>query len=178
MLAATGSAQGQSGVYATAADYSNNKLTYEAQCSTKHNNVKLHDFFGYSPYITVTTGQIKHKIRKSEVYGFRNCNGEVFRFYKNRAYKLAEAGPIYIYTTQQNITQSKGYKVVNAYYFSTSPTTPVTSLTFAKLATAYASNEAFCDLLEQSAGANDASAYDPRHKTYKVNYLYNKSIKH
>ena len=45
----------------------------------------------------------------------------MYRFYNNTEYRIAEAGNIYIYTQDRNIAQSKGYKVVNAYFFSTTP---------------------------------------------------------
>jgi hypothetical protein len=177
MLCPVCSVSAQSGIYNTAADYSNNKLTYETQCSTsKNNNIRLHNYFGYAPYVTVVAGGIKHRLKKSEVYGFRNCNNEVFRFYKNKEYKLSEAGHICIYTAQQNITQGKSFKLVNGYYFSTSFTGPILPLTYGNLENAYAGNEKFCELLEQFSGTNDASAYDSRHKTYKINYLFAKSI--
>ncbi|MCW3124030.1 MAG: hypothetical protein JWQ38_3522 [Flavipsychrobacter sp.] len=177
LLAATTNvnAIGQSGVYATVTDYRNNKLTYENACNggKQKDKIRLHDFFGYTPYFSITDNGVKHKLKKDSVYGYRNCKGDVHRFYNNKEYKIAEAGSIFIYVTQQNVAQSKGFKVMNTYYFSTAPTDKILTLTLNNLEAAFRDNNKFLDALEQFAASNDLATYDKRHKTFKVNYIYN-----
>jgi hypothetical protein len=170
-------AKGQAGIYATSADYKNNKLTCE-QAGTKNNlhNIHLHDFFGNTRYLTITCNGQKRRLKKSDVYGFKN-NDKVYRFYKNIPYLIAEAGSLYIYLQTEHIAQSKGYKIINTYYFSISPGGDILPLTLDNLKSAYSNNNKFIDLLDQYIRRSDVSEYDPFRKTFKVNYVYNKALK-
>ena len=171
-------AKGQSGIYMNLPDYKNNKLAYESDCNTEKSKIRLHDFFYNAPTVTVIHGGKKYVLNKNEVYGFRDCDNEVYRFFKNEVYRLAEAGEIYIYiyTQTQNITQTKGYKVVNVYYFSVTVDGNVVPLNMGNLKNAYRNNDKFLDMLDTHFGNSEVSEYDPIHKTYKINYLYKKSI--
>src|ERR1035437_2356215 len=91
MILSTGFyAKSQSGIYMNLSDYKNNKLTYEMECAKqKHNqNIHLHDFFGHMPTITVNYDGKKYTLKKNEVYGFRDCDNEVYRFFRNEVYHI------------------------------------------------------------------------------------------
>jgi hypothetical protein len=167
----------QSGVFKNAADYKNNRLTYECNCGTSKNNIHLRNFFGESKSIVVNSEGKKYKLKKRTIYGFRNCKKELFRLYGNVAYELVEAGKIIIYRKQEHVAQGKGFKVVNVYSFSTTAESDIVPLTFHNLEDAYGNNENFIDLLYQYKGAMEAFAYDKAHATFKINYLYSKSVK-
>ncbi len=173
--------QHHSGIYMNMSDYKNNKLTYEIPCTKeKHNqNIHLHDFFGNSPTITVNHEGKKYTLNKNEIYGFIDCDNKVYRFFKNEVYNIAEAGDIYIYiyTQTQNIAQSKGFKVVNNYYFSNSSAGPVLRLTKNNLKNEFRNNDKFIELLDQNFGNDDINAYNNLHKTFKINYVYSKATK-
>ena len=172
VLSLSSFAKKQGGVYMNLADYKNNKLTYEVDC-----RINLNNSLWNMPYITVVDHGKKRRLKKSELFGYRDCDKEVYRFYNNDEYRIAEAGNIYIYTQTQNIAQSKGYKVVNAYYFSTTPGTAIIPLTLDNIKNAYRDNEKFLDLLDQFFKNGDVHAYDNVHKTFKVNYVYSKATK-
>jgi len=173
------SAKSESGIYMSTADFKNNKLTFESGCARgKHSlSIHLHDFFWNMPYITITEGGKKNVLKKSDVYGFRDCDNEVYRFYKNTEYRIAEAGNIYVYTQERNIAQSKGYKVINDYFFSVSASSEILPLTICNLKNAYSGNDKFLDLLDQYFGGSEVNEYDNRHKTFKINYVFAKSMK-
>ena len=179
ILSACFYAKGQSGIYMNLPDYKNNKLSYESDCNTEKSKIRLHDFFYNAPTITVIQGSKKYIFKKNNVYGFRDCDKEVYRFFKNEAFRIAEAGDIYvyIYTQTQNITQSKGYKVVNVYYFSVTLDGNIIPLNMNNLKNAYRDNDKFLDMLDTHFGASAVNEYDQIHKAYKINYLYKKSIK-
>lgn len=179
ILSENRSAQGQSGVYSSVADYKNNRLTYEVDCSGRAGSRKVHlnDFFGNGKYVTISSQGQKRKFRKSELYGYKDCNGTTYRFYDNSEYLVAEAGKIIIYTQTRNIAQSKGFKVVNVYYFGTSAGGNIYPLTMANLKAAYKDNANFTDMLDQYFSTGDLTEYDASRKTFKVNYIYNKAKK-
>lgn len=165
-----------SGFYKNAADYRNQKLTYEADCSGKQ-KVKLHEFFN-KPYITVVQGTDKYTVQKNEVYGFKDCNGAVYRFYNNKEYQILEPGHIFIYMTQESQSQGRDYKVVKNYFFSVAPDGAITELSVDNLKNAFPQNHKFHDLLDGGIkNADDLSAYDKFRKMYKVNDLYQTSLK-
>jgi hypothetical protein len=175
-LFVTLSARGQSGIYLDTTAFKNGKLAYESECGGRKNkSVHAHDFFWNSSYITVKTGGIKHKLKKSDVFGFRSCTGGIYRFYKNEAYCIAEAGGIYIYSQMQNITQNKGFKIARVYYFSRSPGSDIIPLTPGNLESAYQDNQKFLDELWRFACGSKAYEFDTIHNTFKVNYLYSRT---
>ena len=51
------------GVYLTLADFKINKLTYDIDCGTEKQKIKLHDFFT-KPYIDVYYKDQKHTLQK------------------------------------------------------------------------------------------------------------------
>jgi hypothetical protein len=168
-------AKAQTGIYTSAADYKSNKLTYESKCPEGRHSLHLHDFFGNSPHITVINNGEKHKLLKNELFGFRNCNGEVYRFHHNAEYLVAEAGGIIIYSQTQNIAQSKGFKVVNKYYFSATADGEIFPLTIGNLKNAFHGDDQLYELIDRYLNEGNVTEYDNVHKTFKVNYVLNKA---
>jgi hypothetical protein len=164
----------QSGIYMNMEDYKQKKLTYESDCD-KRNKIRLHDLFGSSTMLTIVHEGKKYSYKKSDVYGFKDCDNKVYRLYKNEVYAIAEAGDIYIYTQTENITQTKGFKVVNVYYFSAGADGEVLRLNMNNLKRAFAGNDKFLELLDASFVTSALSAYDELHKMYKVNYIFSKA---
>jgi len=164
-------AKGQNGIYLSSADYIHNKLSYEG--TTK---ISTHNFFWSMPTVTVKSDDKKYRLKKSSIYGYRNSKDEVYRFYNNTEYRIAEAGSIYIYVKERNIAMSKGYKVVNTYYFSTSADGTILPLTIGNLRTVYNSNDKFRNAIDRLCDSEDICAFDSERHTFKINYLYSTTI--
>jgi len=165
-----------SGIYLNFSDYKNDKLTYENTLSKESPKIHIHEFFWNVPTIAVTQNGKKHAYKKSDIYGFKDRNNDVYRFYKNSEYRIIEAAQMYIYVLREHIAQSKGFKVVNRYYFSVTPETDIKPLTLGNLKDAYSKNEKFIDLLDQYFNSENVLEYDTLHKTFKVNYVLSKAI--
>jgi hypothetical protein len=163
-------ATGQQGIFITVADYRNGKLTYE-NCT-----LHLHNFLYDAPRVTVIENCKKVILQKDNIYGFRDKSNHNYRFYKNVAYLIAESGSLYIYTRSENITQGKGYKVVNLYYFSTSAESAILPLSIEYLREACKGNDSFLDLADIYFGCHNITEYDYVHHLFKVNYLYRQSM--
>ena len=170
-------ALGQSGVYMNIEDYKNNRLTYTNDCkSAKHNRpVRVHDFFWGMKGVRVVHDGKKYTFKKQELFGYKDCNDQVYRFYNNTEYRIAEAGRIYIYVKEENVAQSKGFKVVNSYYFSTAPDHEIMPLTMANLKAAYGNDEKFVARLERTFDNSNLSRYDNVNKTFGLNDLFSKT---
>jgi hypothetical protein len=76
-----------SGMYLTGNDYKNGRLSFEGDCGSKTHKLELHDVL-HKPYIHVTHGTEKHRYAKSELFGFRACDGRNYRFASNLEYQI------------------------------------------------------------------------------------------
>ncbi len=163
-------AKNQKGVYMTAKDYMDQKMTYKTNAKMHVNNSVWE-----LPYITVIDSNKKIKLNKAKIFAYADGD-KVYRFYKNEPYQIVEAAPITIYVFNEHVAQSKGYKIKQTYYFSTSPDGTMIPLTISNVKQAYRSNDRFLDLLDQYFSNGDVTAYDAVHHSYKLNYVYNKTL--
>ncbi len=167
-----------SGIYMSVSDYNNHKLTYEIDCSIEKHKIRLNEFFN-RPYITVIHNGAYHKLLKNEIYGFKDCNNKVYRFYRSKEYEIVETGKIIIYTAEVNVTKGKGFSTVHEYYFSILSFDVIKPLTINNVKEAFPNNHKFHDLLDQYFnGNNEVSEYDSFHKMYKINHLLESSYQH
>ena len=166
ILSALSNGQSMSGIYLNADSYRVQKLSYETKC------VHVNEAFLDIPYISFKYDGKKYKINKSDVYGFKDCHNNSYRFYNNELYKIVEARNIYIYIQTENLTQSKGFKVITNYYFSISPDGSIIRLNVYNLRTAYSDNKQFRDMLDKYIPQANITDYDAAHGMYKINYWY------
>jgi hypothetical protein len=169
-------ANGQSGVYKNSEDYKNHHFSYETDCGKRKQRLQLHDFLSDKSYITVSHEGKKEVLKKSEIYGFSDCDANVYRFFRNRQYHVEEPGKIFIYTRNERDVQSKVFKTAKVYYFSISPDSDIMPLSLGNLKRAYRINEKFLDLLDANFNNTEVSGYDDFHKTFKVNHIYQESL--
>jgi hypothetical protein len=165
-------AEAQSGIYLTATDLKNNTLQFASDGCTHCLKVRTNDFFSRSSTLTVISGGEKHRLKKSEVFGYKDDDGNTFRFFNDDAYKIEEAGSIFIYARQRNVAQSKGFKVVNDYYFSDG-TGDIYPLTVGNVQRIFAGNNNFIAAVKAYNGR--LADYDQANNTYAINLLYRMS---
>jgi hypothetical protein len=160
-----------SGVYLTASDYEASKLAYEGDCGSKVHKLEIHDISN-KPYIDVTHDSEKHRYSKSELFGFRACDGRDYRFGSKLEYQILEAKELYIYLHDVSVSQGRTYRTVHEYYFSVRANGPIEALTMENLKQAFPENHRFHDWLDATFGGGQSLAeYDDFHKMFKVNRL-------
>ena len=163
--------QRTSGVYLTAADYQNGRLTDEGDCTSASHKIELHDLLGKSS-IHVTHESERRQYAKSALFGVRACDGRDYRFMANREYRILEARDLYIYVRRevQAVTGPRGLsRPIDTYYFSAGASGEVVPLTVENLKRAFPDNHRFHDSLDVMRG--DLAQYDEFHKMFKVNRL-------
>jgi hypothetical protein len=168
-----------SGVYRSAADYKNGKLSLAVDCKTETHKIKLHSFTN-KDYIDVIHQEKKHTMKKSEIYGLRDCDGKDWRFSGNKEYQILENEPLLIYQRAEMPLdpQKKGAGTIARYFFSLGVDGAVQTLTLQNLKKATANNHAFHDQLDaQFKSDQQLAAYDSFHKQYKVNHLFAQTTK-
>ena len=160
-----------SGVYLTASDYKDGRLAFEGDCGSKTHKLELHDVFN-KPYIDVTHGSEKRRYPKSDLYGFRACDGRDYRFASNHEYQILESRELYIYARGTPVSQGRGFHTTQEYYFSARPDGQILGLTLENLKQAFPENHRFHDSLDVTFGMGQRlEEYDEFHKMFKVNRL-------
>jgi len=160
-----------SGVYLTADDYKNGRLSFEGDCGSKAHKLELHDVL-HKSYIHVTHETEKRRFAKSDLFGFRACDGHDYRFASNLEHRILEARELYIYTREVPVSHGRGVHTVRGYFFSAGAEGPVLALTLQNLKTAFPDNKRFHDALDAAFGARQKlSEYDETQKMFKVNQL-------
>ena len=164
-------APARSGVYQTASDYRDGRLAFEGDCGSKAHKLELHDFLN-KPYIDVTHDTEKRRFQKSELFGFRACDGRDYRFGANLAYWILEAKALCIYMREIRVRSGKSTRAVPVYSFSVGPDGPLLPLTLEDLKRAFPENHRFHDSLDLTfPGGRELAQYDEFHKMFKVNRL-------
>lgn len=172
---ASGSANDASGIYLTAADYQRGYLAAVSDCKAPGHKIELHDVLN-KPYIHVTHNGETRKYAKSEVYGFRTCDGRDYRFVANREYRILEARTAAIYSVQLPDREGEdlgvGKEEVFEYYFSVGAGGSILRLTRQNLKQAFPDNHRFHDAIDQTFRTDAGLAqFDAFHKMFKVNRL-------
>ena len=164
-----------SGIYLSAADYTERRLSLEGDCTSAAHKLEQHNIV-HKPYIEITHGTETRRYAKSELYGFRACDGREYRFVENREYEILESSPIAIYTIQVPAREAKDLArdrpTTRLYFFGAGPAGEVLPLTRNNLKRAFPDNHTFHDALDQMFHSDEELAqYDDFHKMFKINRL-------
>ncbi|TKK66314.1 hypothetical protein FC093_17160 [Ilyomonas limi] len=165
-----------SGIYVNGNDFSSGKLSLAINCATEEHKIKLNDFFN-KPYIIVKHNDSSYNFMKKDLFGYKMCNGNIYRFNGEKDLLLLNpAEQILIYSHIPNRT--RGLTNVTSYYFSINATSPVQLLTKKNLKRAYAANQKFVNEIDRKFKYNtELAAYDKYHSVYKINWIYQITIK-
>ena len=160
-----------SGVYLTADDFANGKLTSEGERDWSSHKIKLHDSIFGKPYIDVVHNGENRRYAKDEIWGFRDFDGKSYRFVNKEAYEIREAGGLFIYSVDRFVPGRKG-ATEPVYYFSTGAAAPTLELTLTNLKAAFPDNHRFHDYLDMSIRSeSDLTWFDKFRNMYKINGL-------
>jgi len=172
-------ASSSAGLYLTASDFEQQKLSYAIDCSNGNDKIKTNEFFGSPSGYVITKGE-KHEFSKKDVYGYRNCKSKNYRFYNGEAYLLVDTAGFYIYYQYRLEENVKGKSLIkkDAYFFSKTPTGDLQLLTIDNLKSTFAANSSFRYALDANFRSDkDLLAYDSFGKYYKVKYLFKQQVK-
>ena len=166
------------GVYMTLDDYTNNKLAEEVECKKHSNEIfKKHDVFGAKKFVVINKG-VKKTYLKNDIYGYRDCENRVWRFYNKQEYEILEAKNVYIYAIEKIVINGIVIERDPIYYFSDGPNGEIKKLTTANLKATYPNNQTLNNILDAYIETNqDIKGFDATRKTYIANYLYSEATK-
>lgn len=167
------------GLYLTADDFQQQKLSYAIDCGNGNDKIKTNEFFGSSTGYVLSKGE-KHVFNKNNVYGYHSCQDKNYRFFNGEAYLLIDTAGFYVYYQYRSEENVKGKSLIkkDAYFFSKTAGGDLKPLTIENLKSAFPVNHSFHYALEANFRSDrDLLAYDSFAKTYKVKYLFNQSVK-
>lgn len=169
-----------SGIYKTVADFQQKKLSYAINYKTETHKIK--DDFLFSPgKIKVVHDGMTYTLDKSSTYGYKSTAGEVFRFVDDKEYKVLnpDESSLILYAYTQISSSGKGtLKHDPVYFFSTNTSTTPQALTKENVKAAFPKNHKFHDALDGYFKTSDGlEEYDSFHKMYKLNRIFQSSLK-
>lgn len=169
--------QNTEGIYKTAADFINHNISYAFDGKTKTGSIKVNDFFA-SPTIEVKAGGEKHKLHKSDIYGYTTGNNNNYRFVNNEVYQIVDTTGFYLYTAYMPGVGEKATFAEKDYFFSKDATSIPQPLTVENLHKEFASNTRFRYAADEFFTSNKKlTEYDSNLHCYKLKYLYAQSLK-
>lgn len=164
------------GIYRTSDDFVKGNLSFDNNCNNKTLRIRLNDFLS-KKYITVKKGHSSLKYLKKDIFGYRNCRNDFFRFKGETELFLLNAGKqilIYKHIVSKPPT---GRTNVTNYYFSLGVNSPVQKLTIKNLKNAFPANLIFNNFIDENFKYNtDLAAFDEIKKIYRINLLLNESL--
>jgi hypothetical protein len=158
------------GLYLTAEDFLNHKLSYESDGSNG-NKIQLHEVFG-SYKVVVIQGHQRLVFSKGAIFGYRS-NGQDFRYFNNEAFRIIDTKGFYIYGYCKLIPAGKGLRQSEFFYFSSKPDDEIKPLTMDNLQSVFSKDTRFLYAIQGFFRTdNELTSYDASLKEYKLKYLY------
>ncbi|MEY3186342.1 MAG: hypothetical protein RL675_161 [Bacteroidota bacterium] len=168
---ATKGQKDSSGVYMSAVDFTNKKLTYGINCKTENHKINLNIFFNRD-YITVIHEGNKYNISKDSVFGFKTCNGSSYRIADKIDYTILNADDNLLLYEFIPMSAPKNPQPP-VHKFSKGADGPMLDLTIENVKNIYPDNHLFHDEIENTFRSNSSLlSYNRYHKQYKLVRLF------
>lgn len=164
------SAQGVTGVFLTDKDLMEDKLSYSSQkaCGCK---IKIRSNFS-GKKIKITCGNAISYLNKDSVYGYKDKEGKMHRFYKGMTYTLINKNEEIRFYTIQLSNPTKYQAATLSYFFSRTLSSAIYPLKIDNILTEFSDNIDFCKMIElRYKTDSELTEFDSYHKKYKLNRL-------
>lgn len=163
-------AQKASGIYITANDFTNNKLSF-TRLENKKFKIRLHGISFKLP-IKIVCGDSILRLKKDSVYGYRDSEGGKHRFFKDEAYAVVKGDSNIVIYKILISGKSKYGEAFYTYFFSRNDRSPIYLLSLRNIEMIYKENRKFCEFVEiHFKSDNELFEYDHLHTTFKINRL-------
>lgn len=160
----------RSGLYLTAQDFINKKLSYSNENTNGRYKIKVAPLFNKERVRVIQNGE-KYDFFQPDLFGYRSENLD-FRFFNDQQYKVVDNSFFYMYTRIVSVVEGKVHTQKTNYYFSKLSDGNIMDLTLYNLKKAYPENHKFQDLLDvYFRYDNDLNWYDSFNKMYKVEHI-------
>ncbi len=165
----------RSGLYLTAEDYINKKLSYSNKNSNGKYKIKVAPLFNKDRVQVIQNGE-KHNFFQFDLFGYRDKNHD-YRFFNDQQYKILDTSFFYVYRRVVSVNEGKAHYQKTNYYFSKKADGKIMDLTIENLKRTFSVNHKFQDLLDIYFKSDDElGLYDSFNKTYKVEHVFRNSF--
>jgi len=161
------------GVYLTAKDFTNSKISFVNDQLNNKYKVRLHEIFN-SPRIKIIKGDSVIKLNKESVFGYCDKKNNSYRYYNKAEYKIINPSEkILLYSKTSTEGGLKNSHSVMHYYFSENAASPIYELSKSNLKEVFLKDVSFIELLNVYFDSDkDLAAYDNINKGYMLNHVY------
>jgi hypothetical protein len=158
----------QAGVYKEALDFSEGHLMHMGSDT----RIRTYEISGRNA-ITVKHNDSVFRYLKSELYGYRDKEGNEYRFFNSEIYSIINSREQILIYRKTMGTGLKNSPIIDTYFFSRNAAAEILPLSLRALETEFTDHKKFTALIELFF-RNDAelTLYDPVHKMYKLNRLF------
>ncbi len=168
--------KGNEGIYLSANDFANGKISFSHNITDGKYKFRLRDISCKS-HIKIIAGNKIIRLNKDSVFGYRDKKNTCYRFYKKAAYKIMNpAEKILLYSSTSMEVEPKNSHRVTNYFFSENANSPIYPLSKWNLKTVLYKDGFFHVLLDVYFSCdNELTAYDSFNKIYLLNRVYEES---
>ena len=163
----------RSGIFLTAEGFVKNELHYSVDCSVENLKFRKTDSSS-KDYIIVIRADSTFQLEKKNIFGYRDCKGDSYRFIDGVAHLILNPTE-YILIYRSEIPTGHG---TNArYFFSRGSSGEVKSLSKRNIRTIFAENADFNRKVDLVFGRRlSLAAYDKLYGIYIINWVYNNTV--
>jgi hypothetical protein len=161
------------GVYLSANDFTNGKVSFENNQINKKYKFYLHEIY-HTSSIKIISGDSIIKLNKDSIFGFRDKKNTCHRFYNKVEYEILNPSEkILLYRCSSFVGGSKNIRTVTNYFFSANADSPIYPLSKWNLKTVLYKEVLFHELLDVYFHCDkQLIAYDGFNKIYTLNRIY------
>jgi len=166
------------GVFLSANDFTNGKVSYVNNQINKTHKLYLHEIF-HSSSIKIISGDSVIQLNKDSIFGYRDKKNTCYRFYNKVEYKIINPSEkILLYNRTSLVGNLKNSHNITSYYFSENANSPIYPLSKWNLKAVLFNNVPFIQLVEvYFHNDNELLEYDSNNKVYFLNRVYGLSDK-
>ena len=158
------------GIYKTATDFS---LGVKYITPTKNQLFKVfpHRYLN-TKSIKVRVGDSTLTLMKSEIYGYQDTDGKVYRFQNNERYLILNPTEKLLLYSKSVLGGPKKNIPTTIYFFSSDPTSNIVNLTLFNLKNNFRNNPQLIQLIDlYFKDESDVLNFDSFNNMYKINHL-------
>ena len=163
-----------SGIYQTADDFRNHKLSYAINYKTEKHKINDYLFFD-ATQVKVKHHGTTYTLDKSTTYGYKSTTGDVFRFVGNETYQILNPDEellLYLHTTPVSVTVDPLKRVQEHYYFSKDAAGSLVELSIDNMKKVFRENSKFLASIDKYFKKDEQlTSYDTKNKIYTLNRL-------
>ena len=161
------------GVYLSANDYANGKISYAYNSNSKNYKLHANEIFCTSSMKIKFNDSVK-KLSKDSIFGYRDKNNICHRFYNKSEFQIINNSEnLIIYSKSTLEGNSRNKKFVTSYYFSKDAASAILPLTKVNLKTVYLKDLKFQEMINAFFDTdNELVNYDHKTQKYFLNNIY------